>query len=453
MKKRKVLIILVGILVVIGISITFASSNNLQGLIFNVNQKQIFARDISARNNNIQFIFSTTDPTLPLENYNSLTAVKTELIAIKAKYKSTNADINGYEILKKLMNEQKYNPTSKNSDKTILINNFFDQYSLPSPGDRLFIINVATGLYAEANAKLPWSIRDLTQDQVKSLFIQNDGINQNIDWTNIGRPPYPNLPNVELQESLPEPSQVIEDSHFKQYRLALNITKGAKTEREAAEDLVIWAEKNFFHAYDETISGGDRFGWERYLDGRTISGDPSYDNSFPLSIDRIYDERIIGCQQIVFLLEGMFHNLKIPAVRIAVFGHAVLYLPTLNVFVHGDNIVSNKYPKGILLLTPEQFKPLTEAEGNMYKMNLVQYPIYLGLIRKDIGASKYLLISMGVFNIYPPTAEGKCISVTDSQWQEMTRDFAEFGLYYDKETCRVESQNKQILKTLEQLNN
>ena len=383
-----------------------------------------------------------------LDNYKSLSGVRDKLISMKVKDKTTSLNINGYEVLKKLINEKKYNPQGKNAAKKELLDNFFINYDLPQTGSKLFLINIASGLWAETYSGLPWSLKDLKQSEVDGLFIQNDSVNDYNRNASIGRPAVPKMPNTELQSTLYQTNQIVEDAHFKQFNLAMKIAKGSKNKKEATENIILWAEKNFFHAYDYGEAGGS-WTWGVYTDGRPIgSSVVSYDNSFPLSIERIYDERIIGCQEPTVFLEGIFHNLNIPAVRLSVWGHGVLYLPTLNMYIHGDSIAGSKWPKGMWLLTPEQMMTIAVDENNFLrplgKAYDSKYPFALALLRKN----KELYMA-GPLYVTPPT---KCPEVTAKQWKEMTKDFPEYNLSYSaKGTCIVTSKSQPI-RTLDQLN-
>ncbi len=381
-----------------------------------------------------------------LNSYESLSKVREELISMKIVDKNTKSETSGYEVLMRLIIEKKYNPQIYTNNKGNFLNSFFSEYELPQKGSKLFIINIATGLWAEAYGNLGWSLRDYSKNEIDSLFIQNDSLNDDSANATIGRPRVPNMPNTELQLSLYLPAQIVEDAHFKQYNLAMKLAGGARNQKEAAENILLWGEKNFFHPVDEP---GNSWTWSVYLDNRKV--DPkqvSPETSFPLSIERIYDERVVGCQEPTVFLEGIFHNLNIPAVRLWVWRHGVLYLPTLNKYIHGDSVVGGKWPKGMWLLSPEQLRPtaLTESEflRPMAKIyDDLGYPFALGMIRKN----KELYVSSPLW-VEPPK---NCIKPTDVQWQEMTKDFLEYDLKFNSVTCMAEGKSQPIL-SLERLN-
>lgn len=380
-----------------------------------------------------------------LDSYESLSRVKSKLLSMKVTDKNTKSETNGYEVLKKLINEKRYNPQIYIT-KSNFLKDFFTNYNLPQTGSELFLINIAGGLWTEAYGNFGWSLKDYNQNEIDGLFIQNDSLNDNNPDSLVGRPLVPNMPHTELQLSLYLPSQIVEDAHFKQYNLAMKLVNGSKNQKEAVENVLLWGEKNFFHPIDEP---GNSWTWGVYLDGRSVvSKNISPETSFPLSIERIYDERAIGCQEPTVLLEGILHNLNIPAVRLWVWRHGVLYLPTLDAYIHGDSVVGGKWPKGMWLLSPERLRPtaLVEAEflRPMAKTYDLKYPFALGMQRKN----KELYITIGPLFVYP---QKTCIGVTENQWKEITKDFSEYDLNYNKENCMVEGKSQPIL-SLDQLN-
>jgi hypothetical protein len=148
------------------------------------------------------------------------------------------------------------------------------------------------------------------------------------------------------------------------------------------------------------------------------------------------------------LMEGMLHSLNIPAVRLMMQGHGVLYLPTLERFIHGDHIVAyHDAPPELLLLTADEIRPFAEDESWLYdivypdKYNspFVSTPLY-----RD-GHSLYFQAD----NVRD-RATGTCIQVSDADWARISGQLSAYNLRYDEQTCTLTSDRLPIL-TLDQL--
>ncbi len=407
-------------------------SNNGQLTFGELNLKKTTAATVKAKPQDLLKI---------LDSYDSLLGLRQELLNIKAKNKVTGKIITGHDLLAKFLVEKKYSPILKNEEKINIIESLFEQYTLPQSGTKMFIVNVANGLWTEKNAGLPWSLKDMESAQIAKIFIQNDSVNDYSVNAYEGRPELPNMVNVYHQISVPEPNTVVEESSYQQYNIARKIAAGAKTQRQAVEKIVSWGQKNFFHANDE-------YPWDVYLDGKTVQPPISYWNSYPLSLRRIYDERVIGCQEPTIFLQGMLHNLNIPAIRLSVWNHGVLYLPSLDLYVHGDAVAMYKYPTKMIILTPEEFQPIAEVEANfvmpIYEKYSEKFKTYLTIERDD----KELNISTGSFYVYPAKT---CINIAPGEWERMVQNYKEFEPYYDKTTCQIKGKNPQPLNPLEVL--
>jgi len=310
---------------------------------------------------------------------------------------------------------------------------------MPNAGAKTYLINVATGLFAEAHHFYAWSLRDYSPQQIQDLFIQDDSLRWESSGLFRGDLP-PGMPNTVSHWYL-TPDSVVEAAHFKQFNLARRIAEGAATQEQAVLSVMTWMMQNFFHAY------APGYGWEVYLDGRQPlnNGGPV---AYPLSLERLYEERVSGCHEPTIMMEGMFHSLNIPAVRLMMQGHGVLYLPTLERFIHGDHIVAyHDAPAELLLLTADEIRPFAEdvdwifaiVYPDKYHSPLESMPIY-----RD-GQSLYIQAD----NVRDHTT-GACIQVSQADWARVTQQLSAYNLRYDAQACTLTSDRLPIL-TLDQL--
>jgi hypothetical protein len=400
----------------------------------------------------ISDLFTNQDEVQILDSYTSLQEVKEKLLNTEITDKTTNQQINGYELVKKLIKEKDYTPTDKILEKETLLNEFFENYELPMLGTKTFIINVANGLWTEVNKDLPWSLKEYSQEDIQGLFIENDSTDDETNEQNLGRPPIPDglptmakpngQPNVNYHNHPFTQNLFVEDSHYKQYNLAFKLLDSATTHTATAENLVLWGEKNFFHAVSES---GNNWPWIHYVDFNEQS---TASIQSLLTLEMVYKNRIVGCHKPTLILEGLFHNLNIPAVRLSIWGHGVLYLPTLNAFVHGDAIANYAHPKGFDIISFEEFLIVPENEYNFLKPNgeyyTSQFDFSLQLKRKND--------ELHIENKYTDFQNGGCLDIPDAEFEAITKDYPEFNIIYDHEDCFIKSQSFQSIKTLEELN-
>ena len=379
------------------------------------------------------------DPLTILDTYPSLAAVRQRLDEMTfTSTVDSQTLLTGRQFLELILAERKYNPQDNNQVKLELFAEF-DRYTWPHPGAKIYLINVATGLIAEANRLYPWSLQDYSPQEIENLFIEDDSLRIESSGVKRGVLP-PGMPNA-LFHWYPSPDDVVADAHFKQYTLAYRLVQGETTQEEAAASIVVWMQQNFFHAY------APGYDWNVYLDGR----EPRTDGgavAYPLSIERIYEERVAGCHEPTILMEGMFHSLNIPAVRLTMHGHGVLYLPTLDRYIHGDHVVTyHDAPAGMLLLTAEEILPFAEDKDwiyaivypDKYSSPLISMPMY-----REAG-SLYFYAE----NVRDYTA-GTCVQVSDEDWARVSQQLSVYNLRYDAQTCMLNSDRIPIL-TLDEL--
>lgn len=379
------------------------------------------------------------DPLVILDTYPSLATVRQQLEGMVFISSTGTTSLTGRRLLEQILVEQGYDPRVSNQVKENLFS-VLNQYTPPYPGAKIYLINAATGLFAEAHFLYPWSLQAYTPGEINNLFIQDDSLAYSVNRLHRGDLP-PDMPNTETHR-YPMSDEVVADAHYKQFNLARRLTQSTTSQEEAVASVVAWMSQNFFHAY------APGYGWEVYLDGREplTSGGPV---AYPLSIERIYEERVSGCHQPVILMEGMLHTLNIPAVRLAMQGHGVLYLPSLDRYIHGDHVITYPdAPPEVLLLTADEIRPVASGtlrydeaiEKDKYKSPLLTVPI-----RRE-GHSLYIFAE----NIRDPNVM-TCVQVKQADWERISGQLSIFNLRYDNKTCILTS-DKVPIQTLEELN-
>lgn len=378
------------------------------------------------------------DPLTILDTYASLAAVRQRLDSTVFTHKTAGTTVTARELLVEILVHRQYDPTADNGLKEQVFA-VLDDYNQLAPPARIYLVNVATGLFAEAHGLYPWSLEDYSAREIEDLFIEDSSLTVIGPTLHRGNSPA-DMPNLQTHSGYPMDNRVIEDAHYKQFNLARHLAQGATTQEEAVAQIVVWMQQNFFHA----VEG---YGWEVYLDGRQPRADGG-PVAYPLSLERIYEERVIGCHEPTILLEGMLHSLNIPAVRLKVHGHGVLYLPTLDRYIHGDHVANyTDPPPGVLLLTPDEFRPYAEDVAMIFQIYLDKYRcplVSMPLTREG----DYLTVQASRLHNYPDLS---CIVVSDEDWARLSQQLAAYNIQYDTVSCELSSDRVPIL-TLDELN-
>src|SRR3989344_3156538 len=252
--------------------------------------------------------------TFILFQYDSLNQVKNKLI-----------EINGLGALLEILKE--YNPynTSENRYEKIL-----DDYSI-SEEDKIYITNIAHMLWIEE--KMPWSIKNYSEEDVYYLTERE----KNNQWG----------------------SGIISKEYLKLFPLSFNFVSSDK--EKTIKDIIEWEMKNFFHANEE-------YGWDVY---NTTS-----DKSSLIPLKNIFSERVADCQITSNVLMGMLRSINIPAQRKNFKGHGAVFIPDLNLYVHGDYIADFTVAPDILM-TKEKIESYVYSEEGYNKFwneNQHKYP-------------------------------------------------------------------------------
>jgi hypothetical protein len=147
------------------------------------------------------------------------------------------------------------------------------------------------------------------------------------------------------------------------------------------------------------------------------------------------------------MLEGMLHSLNIPALRLNVHGHGVVYLPTLDRYVHGDHMAMyTAAPPGTLLLTPDEFRPYAEDVAWIFQIFFDKYqpPIPSIPLRRD-GDALYIH-ARNVIN----RPEMTCVEISSEDWAWLSSQLSIYNIFYDTVNCELTSDRVPI-QTLEAL--
>ncbi|MFA7278283.1 MAG: hypothetical protein WC101_04865 [Candidatus Gracilibacteria bacterium] len=372
-----------------------------------------------------------------LSEYPSLKEVRQHLDAIKATDESKKQTFSGSELLQKFEGEYVYDPLAPNNKKLQQIS-VLNNFTFASGADRLFFINVLNGLAVEASKKLPWSLADYSPEEIRNLFIQNDTIAVNTSKNGLKGDLPEGMPNTEHHQ-YPVPDDMIEDAHVEQLNLVLKIISGAKNQEEAVEHLIRWMKANITHA-------DENYGWGVYLTPGEKPLDDGGAVAYPKTLDAIYKERVTGCHEPTIMLEGMAHGINIPAVRLSMHAHGVLYLPTMNKFIHVDHVASYvSASPNQLMLDRDTIMAFANNAKEIFSIFMDNNPTYVPISRYRKGNN----LTIDLKN-YKDFDTGKCKEIADDQWQSIATELKDFAPTFDTATCSVSGKSISI-QTLEEM--
>ncbi len=333
--------------------------------------------------------------------------------------------VTGLELLRWLLINNGYDPEWSYAQKELALEGL-DRREFHNQGEKIFLIIVAHGLMVEVKGLVPWSLQDYSAEEINNLFIEDAALHYASPSLDRGTLPT-DMPNL-YSHAHPMGGEIVEQAHLLQFSIARDLIAGQTSHFDAAAALTVWIQQSFFHAYDD-------YGWNVYLDGREPldTGGPV---AYPTSLMRIYEERAVGCHDPSIMLEGMLHSLNIPALRLNVHGHGVVYLPTLDRYVHGDHMAMyTAAPPGTLLLTPEEFRPYAEDVAWIFQIFFDKYqpPIpSIPLLRE--GDALYIH-ARNVIN----RPEMTCVEISSEDWDWLSSQLTIYNIYYDTVNCELTS--------------
>ncbi|MFH1637347.1 MAG: hypothetical protein ABIB71_02905 [Candidatus Woesearchaeota archaeon] len=267
--------------------------------------------------------------------YGSLSPVRDKII-----------EINGFEALEEILDI--YNPYEPISQKENKFDAVFERYGYLDEEGRIFLIHVAHSLWLESSDIVPWSLKDYSRDEIAILLL----------WR--------------YEESYHSMSSLIDNAQFssedsswrlgnaskdwyKAFPLAKGLAEGSESQLQAAGKIIEWAEKNFLHAE----SG---WGWE------DTYGYPR--NIMRYTLEELFQERIVGCQTTSMVVPAVLQSINIPAYKIWRDQHGVAYMPSLDLYVHGDFIADYAaIPASDLLMTKDELLGWSSSERGYLAFN------------------------------------------------------------------------------------
>ena len=164
------------------------------------------------------------NPLAVLGTYDSLASVRQRLDGMALTRTVDSAVVTGRELLEWVLVDQQYDPRDDNPTKEAIFAGF-NAYTFPHPGARIYLVNVATGLSAEAHGLYPWSLADYSGQEIENLFIEDDSLQITDPALHRGDLPA-DMPNVQSHRHVMDDS-LIEDAHYKQSILAQILVEDA----------------------------------------------------------------------------------------------------------------------------------------------------------------------------------------------------------------------------------
>lgn len=164
--------------------------------------------------------------------------------------------------------------------------------------------------------------------------------------------------------------------------MTAGITSGTHNDREKVERVSEWVANNFFH-YNEY------FGFEDY-------GVDSSWEVFQLPIETIFAERGVGCHLASAVTILMLEAIGIDATYLnedggdvsATWGHGVVFIPSINRYIHGDALAIQACLPGYeFLMTQEELATLYTSSppgiGSFHAYVKDKYRYKVGVERDD----------------------------------------------------------------------
>ena len=212
---------------------------------------------------------------------------------------------------------------------------------------------------------------------------------------------------------------------YKLRQLTTRVTSGAHSEHEKTGRVAQWVANNFFH-YNENIDFTD-YG----VDGR-----------FEMQLEEIFKKRAVGCHLASAVMILMLRSIDINAIYLneaengdvtSTWGHGLVYLPSLNRYIHGDALASTAcVPGHEYLMTEGDIIALYDSEpddsepagiGNFFDYVREKYHYFVDLKKNmDLNA---LYISgctySGITDSDIETLVTSCEQHTPLNWRDNTQ--------------------------------
>lgn len=326
-----------------------------------------------------------------------------------------------------------YNANDTTAQKKLFFEKTFSDIQFESTHEKEFITRVVHALWFEKHGGANWSLKDYSTDEIAILLWTPgfDGGMPNGTPTNIPLLQYPQsffINNI-------YPNSFRREGMYALHQLAMKFKKSSIKESLLAA--IYWQKKNFFHAYTD-------YNWNRYKDNQTeadkigMGGGSIY---LPTSIERLFDERVTGCHEHSLLISDYLRAMNIPAANLKHAGHGVLFVPSLNAYVHGDHIADmHVIPPEDYLVTADQI--VTAGSQNYGSILSDKYPYPQHYFTNTLLARKDN-------KLFLHTDSVTGITIPQSDWDIMVSQVPEFNLKYD--TATGVSSDMVPIQTLEEL--
>lgn len=326
----------------------------------------------------------------------------------------------GVEYLLNIINH--YNGASGFKQKEYFFNDYIEPYIFNYVDDKKYIARVIHMLWYEKNKNPQWSLRDYSKQEVASIV-----------WVNFLHGHEANFPKRE-QNNFTDSSynEWDTDSLYKLYPLALQFIK--PDQEQTIKNVLRWQKKNFFHAYYE-------YTWNVYLDDPEQKWDTL---PKPETIEDLFNERVTGCHENTFLFVNLLRSINIPAIYYADYwGHGIVYLPSIDKYVHGDHIAD------FVAVTPDSI--LIDRE-ELHKIDYKE-TYYSSIIQDKFLPPNHLISNLELHrkgdSLHLET-NSVCGEIEEKNANIINKEVPEFNVTREPNSCLTKS-NLVPIKSLEQL--
>ena len=187
-----------------------------------------------------------------------------------------------------------------------------------------YLVGLCHAVWVEENVGLSWSLKDYTPKELRFLFeravdttgwtSRNDG---NVGCWGMDHP------------GTPIPREPIADTWYKTYPLSFHLAGREPDKRKVVLACVSWIMSNFFHWYGAGYLH-ERWTWDMYPSSQWRKDD------WQVDLRDLFAQRGTGCHGPAKILAAMLRSLNIPAIEVHYHGHGICYVPTLELYLHGD---------------------------------------------------------------------------------------------------------------------
>lgn len=344
--------------------------------------------------------------------------------------------INGKTLVKNIL-KNGYDGLSSNTDKEAFFKKQFVPYSIQYLAETNLIRQVVQSIWVETNKMTPWSIAAYTEDQAVMLYPAFYDI-QTIKGINVSPVPiYVSKDWSSINDVGTVTTDFLNETLNRTFILSYKLTGGTSNPKQAVLQIIKWMEKNFMHA-------NWKYSWDVYKnDG--ITGSMGSNIFIPKNLSRFFEERVSGCHEPASLMRGMLVSLNIPAINFNLAGHGVVYLPTLDRYIHGDHIADfSIVPPESLLLTESEVAPLVSGIEKNYD----------GIIQKKYSKNNYYFTNTADDrdgNSMYLWTDSVNFKIPEVDWKTMVdQALPEYILNYDEPNNLIKSSYNKI-QTLEDL--